>query len=300
MHLSQQSDHSPNTGGVLQDVGLGLRTAHLHDVLRDAPPVPWFEVHSCNYLGGGLNRALLRRIADQYPLSFHGVNLNLGGVEPLDREYLNKLKQLIVECEPVLVSDHACFTAHEGVHFHDLLPIPFTEAAVTQLADRVSQVQDTLGRQILIENLSQYYQYPESEMTEAQFLASVSQRSGCGLLLDVNNAYVNQKNLGVDPYALFEGLSDCDVQEIHLAGHRVQDNGMLLDTHDGPVSDPVLALFIEGLAVFPNVPCLIEWDSQLPSLGELVRERDRVAHVRNEALDTMVAMGQLGPDASKQ
>lgn len=299
MHSSQQPDQSSDAGAILQGVGLGLRTAHLHDVLRESPPVPWFEVHSCNYLGGGLNRALLRRIADHYPLSFHGVSLNLGGVAPLDLEYLKKLKQLVSECEPAMVSDHACFTEHDGVHFHDLLPIPFNDAAVQQLADRVSQVQDTLGRQILIENLSQYYHYPESDMTEAQFLAAVSKRSGCGLLLDINNAYVNQKNMGVDPYALFEGLSDCDVQEIHLAGHRLQDNGLLLDTHDGPVSDPVLALFIEGLAIFPNVPCLIEWDSQLPSLAELVQERDRVARVRDEALDTMVAMGQLGPDVTK-
>lgn len=288
-----------NVGGLLTDIGLGLRTAHLQDVLREQPAVPWFEVHSCNYLGGGLNRALLRRIADHYPLSFHGVSLNLGGVAPLDLSYLKKLKLLVAECAPVLISDHACFTAHEGVHYHDLLPIPFSEAAVTHLVGRISQVQDYLGRQILIENLSQYYQYPESDMDEAEFLASVSQRSGCGLILDINNAYVNKQNFGADPYALFERLAHCDVQEIHLAGHQVLENGLLLDSHDGPVSDPVLALFVEGLAVFPKVPCLIEWDTQLPSLTELVSERDGVAKVRWEALDTMVAMGQLPSDFPK-
>lgn len=254
-------------------VGLGLRSPHLREVLRDAPDVPWFEVHICNYLSGGMSRALLEQIGERYPLSFHGVNLNLAGIDPLDTEYLKRLKVAVDAFNPALVSEHACFNTHQGHFFHDLLPVPFTEEAVFQLSARVTHVQDVLGRTILIENLSRYFTYDQSEMSEGQFMAAVCQEAGCGLLLDLNNAYVNQVNLGESLDQFIDELPLEKVGEVHLAGFTEQD-GMLIDTHGAPVCDEVWKAYTRFCELRPDVPCLIEWDNNLPSLQTLMRQRD--------------------------
>ncbi|WP_018691101.1 MNIO family bufferin maturase [Algicola sagamiensis] len=255
----------------IKGAGLGLRPLHLHEVLQEQPDVPWFEVHICNYLGGGLNPFLLSQINEIYPFSFHGVSLNLGGVDVLDFDYLSDLKQAINTYQPVLVSEHACFTAHDGHFFHDLLPVPFTDEAVQHMANRIKVVQDFLGRQILIENVSRYATYAESQLSEGEFLAAVSREADCGLLLDLNNAYVNQHNLGesVDTFLLEIPVER--VAEIHLAGYSVKED-RLLDTHSAEVTHEVWEVFEKYCEQCPMVPCLIEWDSKLPSFDVLMSQ----------------------------
>lgn len=268
--------------------GLGLRPVHLHEVCRAEPAVPWFEVHICNFLGGGLNRSLLHRIGERYPLSFHGVNLNLGGVDELDRSYLQGLRRAVAEFQPVLVSEHACFTAHQQHHFHDLLPVPFTDEAVLHMAARIGQVQDYLGREILIENISRYAAYEESQLSESEFLSAVCQEADCGLLLDLNNAYVNQCNLGEDLNDFVAGLPLSRVGEVHLAGYSVRE-GRLLDTHSSAPSDVVWDHYRNFCELCPDVPCLIEWDSNLPSLRELVAQQIKAQAILDKVQTTAVA-----------
>jgi uncharacterized protein (UPF0276 family) len=257
------------TASFCRGAGLGLRPPHLHTVAREQPAVPWFEVHICNYLGGGLNRALLREISEQYPLSFHGVNLNLGGVDPLDENYLELLRRAVEELQPALVSEHACFTSLRGHHYHDLLPVPYTWESAMHMAARIKQVQDVLGRQILLENISRYRSYGESSLSEGEFLSIVCEEADCGLLLDLNNAWVNQCNLGEDLWQFVETLPLDRVGEIHLAGYSVQD-GLLIDTHSAPPDDVLWEHFTRFTELRSDIPCLIEWDSKLPPLEDLM------------------------------
>jgi len=261
--------------------GLGLRPAHLQAVCHSEPAIPWFEVHICNFLGGGLNRALLHRIGERYPLSFHGVNLNLGGIDELDRNYLQQLRRAVDEYRPALVSEHACFTAHQQHYFHDLLPVPYTDEAVVHMAARIRQVQDCLGREILIENISRYASYAESQLSESEFLSAVCQEADCGLLLDLNNAYVNQCNLGEDLNDFVSGLPLSRVGEVHLAGYSIQE-GRLLDTHSTAPSDAVWGHFQDFCELCPDVPCLIEWDSNLPPLQELVAQQIKAQDIQDK------------------
>lgn len=274
----------------LQGVGVGLRPPHIQAVLRDSPDIAWFEVHICNFLGQGLNRALLERVSAQYPLSYHGVNMNLGGVDPLDTGYLRQLREVIDALNPALVSEHACFTALNGEHYHDLLPIPYTDAALENMVERVDKVQTALGRQMLVENVSRYSTYTESTYSEAEFLRVLVQRTGCGLVLDVNNAYVNQHDLtkpaaesSAEPVDSFIASLPLDaVGEIHLAGHTKVD-GQLVDTHAGPVGDAVWQLYAQLLQDYPSmrdVPCLIEWDNQLPDFPGLMAEANKAEAIR--------------------
>ena len=269
--------------------GLGLRTPHLREVLRDQPDVPWFEVHICNYLGGGLSKALLEEVNERYPLSFHGVNLNLAGIEPFDRDYLQRLKQSVDYLNPAMVSEHACFTAINGVHFHDLMPVPFTQQAVVHLAGRISIIQDLLGRQIMIENLSRYYRYDESEMSEGEFMAAICEEADCGLLLDLNNAYVNQRNLGEPLSAFISELPLERIGEIHLAGFTEQD-GQLIDTHGSPVCEDVWQAFIDFNQLKSAVPTLIEWDNNLPEFSVLMEQRQIAQNIldRNQGMEEAV------------
>ncbi|MGI1669677.1 MAG: DUF692 domain-containing protein [Neptuniibacter sp.] len=269
--------------------GLGLRTPHLREVLRDQPDVPWFEVHICNYLGGGLSKALLEEVNERYPLSFHGVNLNLAGIEPFDRDYLQRLKKSVDYLNPAMVSEHACFTAINGVHFHDLMPVPFTQQAVVHLAGRISIIQDLLGRQIMIENLSRYYRYDESEMSEGEFMAAVCEEADCGLLLDLNNAYVNQRNLGESLSGFISELPLERIGEIHLAGFTEQD-GQLIDTHGSPVCEDVWQAFIDFNQLKSGVPTLIEWDNNLPEFSVLMEQRQIAQTIldRNQGMEEAV------------
>jgi uncharacterized protein len=281
-----------SSGPVPAGAGIGLRSAHHESLVRERPAVGWIEVHTENYFhDGGPHLAALERARELYPLSLHGVGMGLGSVEPLDRAHVARVARAIARFEPALVSEHACWGSHGGEHFNDLLPLPYTDEAVVHLADRVAQVQDLLGRQILVENLSCYLSYSSSRLTEWEFLAAVVERSGCGLLLDVNNAYVNSVNVGLDARAFIDGLPVGAVQEIHLAGHtrrQVGDRTILLDDHGSRVPEHVWSLYEYAIRRFGTVPTLIEWDTNLPELSVLADEAAR-AQARMEDVRGLAA-----------
>ena len=259
--------------------GIGLRAGHYDAVLDRRPPVGWLEVHSENYFGaGGKPLDYLERIRAHYPLSLHGVGLSIGSTDPLDHRHLAALKRLIQRFEPALVSEHLSWGSVGGRHFNDLLPLPYTEEALDHLAARVSQVQEVLGRQVLIENPSSYLQYVESTIPEWEFLAELARRSGCGVLLDVNNIYVSACNHGFDASAYLRAIPRPAVQEIHLAGftvNRFDDGEILIDTHNQPVCLAVWTLYRQAVQRFGEIPTLIEWDTDLPELTVLVAEAER-------------------------
>jgi len=222
--------------------GIGLRAAHYRSFLEDRPDAGWLEVHSENYFGaGGYDLHMLERVRREYPLSLHGVGLSLGSADGLRERHLAKLKQLVERVDPLLVSEHLCWGAWGRHHFNDLLPLPYTEEALSLMVERVEQVQTALGRPILIENVSSYLQYRDSAMPELEFAAEVARRSGCGILLDINNLYVNAVNHGFDPHAALAALPARCVKEIHLAGHARTELS-LIDDAGSHVADPVWSL----------------------------------------------------------
>lgn len=257
--------------------GIGLRAEHEDLFVETRPAVSWVEVHSENYFGsGGKSLAALMRARESYPASLHGVGLGLGNTAPLERQPLLRLKELVALTEPIFVSEHLCWTAHEGRHFNDLLPLPHTRAAVRHLAERIQAVQEFLGREILVENASTYLEFACDEMSEAEFVSEVVREAGCKLLLDVNNVYVNACNHGYDAARFIASIPPDAVAEFHLAGHsrrRVAAGATLLvDTHDAQVCDEVWALYRVALGVVGPRPTLIEWDARLPELEVLVGE----------------------------
>ena len=252
--------------------GLGLRAEHYEAVLQDRPRIDWFEVLSENYLvPGGKPLHYLERIRERYPLVMHGVSLSIGSTAPLDFEYLRELKQLAARIEPHWMSDHLCWTGVDGVNLHDLMPLPYTEEALRHVADRVTQVQDFLGRRILLENVSSYVSYTSSEMTEWEFLAELAVRADCEILLDINNIYVSSVNHGFDPREFLDAVPGERVRQFHLAGH--QNHGhYIVDTHDAPIVAPVWELYQAAVARFGDVATMIERDAHIPPLAELVSE----------------------------
>jgi len=272
--------------------GIGLRARHYPEFLGAARPAAgWLEVHGENYFGaGGLDRHALERVRRDYPVSLHGVGLGLGSVEGLDEAHAARLKALVARVEPVFVSEHLCWGALAGRHFNDLLPLPFTREALDLVAARVEWLQDLLGRRILVENVSAYVACEEPDapgMGEGEFLAALARRSGCGLLLDVNNLYVNQANLGRDALAQMNALRPGSVEEIHLAGHTAGPHG-LVDTHSARVCDEVWKLYDAALERFGPVPTLVEWDADLPELAVLLEEAGK-AGARMEARHALAA-----------
>ena len=259
--------------------GIGLRAPHIEQVLAARPPVPWWEVHSENYFAaGGASHAALERIREHYPVSLHGVGLSLGSADALNGDHLTTLCALVKRYQPALVSDHICWGAIDGEHFNDLLPLPLTEEALRLMVSRVQQVQDALGREFLVENVSSYLRFRHADMSEATFVAELVKRSGCGLLLDVNNVYVNAINHGFDPYAYLHELPHASVREIHLAGFTAKPElplPLLIDTHSGPVDHAVWALYEAALALCGPQPTLIEWDQDIPALEVLQLEARR-------------------------
>lgn len=274
--------------------GIGLRAPHAAELLATRPALGFVEAHSENYYGrGGRPLELLRRVRREYALSLHGVGMSIGSADPLDAAHLARLAELVDELEPALVSDHLCWSSIGGVHANDLLPLPYTEAALAHVTARVQQVQERLRRTILLENPSSYFEFAQSQIPEAEFLAAVARASGCGILLDVNNVYVSARNHGWDAQAYLAALpADGTLREIHLAGHlrRAYPEGeILIDTHSRPVAEPVWALYRDALERFGALPTLIEWDADLPPLPALVAEARKADALLTETLDACPA-----------
>ena len=255
--------------------GVGLRTEHYDDILRDWPRMDWFEAISENFMdSGGRALQVLDAVRRRYPVALHGVALSIGSTDPLDAHYLKRLKALADRIEPVIVSDHLCWTGVEQQQLHDLLPLPFTEEAVRHVAGRVAQVQEFLGRRILLENVSAYVTFRHSTMPEWEFLTAVAERSGCGILLDLNNVYVNAYNHQFDPRDYLRGIPGELIGQFHLAGHT--DMGAyLFDTHSAPVIDEVWQLYREALTQWGPVTTLIEWDEDIPPFPRLAEEAEK-------------------------
>ena len=268
----------------VQGFGLGLRTEHYRDFVDAPQAVDWLEIISENYLvDGGKPLHFLDRIRRDYPMVMHGVSLSIGGNDPLDWTYLRQIKGLIDRVEPAWISDHLCWTGHDQLNLHDLLPLPYTEAALRHLTPRVAQVQDFLGRPLLLENVSSYVSFRASEMSEWDFINELVTRSGCELLLDVNNVYVSSVNHGFDPRHFIDAMPIAAVRQIHLAGH--EDHGdYIIDTHDHPVCDAVWDLYAHAVTRFGAVPTMIERDDHIPALPELIAELDAARQVAERAL----------------
>ena len=255
--------------------GLGLRTEHYNAILETKPKVDWFEALSENYMiPGGKPLDFLDKIRADYPMVMHGVSLSIGSTAEVDKDYLRDLKKLADRIQPAWISDHLCWTGVHGQNMHDLLPLPYTEETAKHVAERVKIVQDYLGRQILLENVSSYASYTDSSMTEWEFISQISEAADCLLLLDVNNIYVSSYNHQFDAKAFIDGVPLKRIQQIHLAGH--QNNGdYIIDTHDAPVIDPVWDLYAYAIARLGQVSTMIERDDHIPELEALVAELDK-------------------------
>lgn len=256
----------------LKGAGLGLRASHYQEIFETKPDVPWFELLSDNYMAaGGLPIQRAEKVRQDYPITLHGVGMSLGSADPLNTDYLKRLKVLADRLEPHYVSDHIAWVSVDGKYTHDLLPLPYNQDMLQHLSDRIQQVQDYLGRTILIENPSSYLSFDSSDMGEADFINQLSLSSGCELLLDVNNIYVSAMNHGFDPYQYLESIPQDKVKEIHLAGYEQMD-GYLFDTHGHSVKPPVWDLYRAALKRFGSVPTLIEWDTDVPEFSTLLAE----------------------------
>lgn len=264
--------------------GVGLRAPHFQRILAGPVECDWFEAITENYLGvGGNARRVLFAVREKYPVVLHGVSLSIGSTDPLDMEYLDALKALAAEVEPAWVSDHLCWTGVGGENAHDLLPLPYTEKVLAHVVERVMRVQDRLGRRIALENVSSYLRYSYSEMPEWEFVARVAEEADCGLLLDVNNAWVSSVNHGFDPREYLEAIPAARVWQFHLAGPSKSGN-LLLDTHDHPVPEPVWKLFAETVARTGRISTCVEWDAEIPEWERLAEERGRAKAEMERAL----------------
>jgi uncharacterized protein (UPF0276 family) len=258
----------------IKGFGLGLRPSHYEAILGESHPIDWLEIITENYLvPGGKPLHHLERIRSRFPVVMHGVSLSIGSTDPLDREYLSAVRELARRIEPAWISDHLCWTGVDGRNVHDLLPLPYTEEALACVVARVGEVQDLLGRQILLENVSSYLTYRSSEMTEWEFLSEVARRADCAILLDINNIHVSAVNHGFEASRYLRAVPKERVRQFHLAGHSDMGDH-LIDTHDHPIAAPVWDLYREALAHFGPVPTMIERDDNIPPLAELVAELD--------------------------
>ena len=263
--------------------GLGLRPEHYEEIAASPGRVGWFEALSENYMvPGGRPMHWLDRIRRDYPMALHGVSLSIGSIDPLDDGYLTDLKALADRVQPMWISDHLCFTGLRGTNMHDLLPLPYTEEALDHVAERVSRVQDRLGRRLMLENVSSYVTYAASELSEWDFIAELSRRADCDILLDVNNVYVSAFNHEFDARAFLRAMPRERVRQFHLAGHT-HKGSHIIDTHDHPIVPDVWALYAEAVKLFPDVPTMIERDADIPPYEELLAELDVARRVGSEA-----------------
>lgn len=257
-------------------IGVGLRSPHYSYILENRPKISWFEAISENYMGldsldGGRPIQILEKVRENYPIVLHGVSLSIGSIDEINFKYLDRLRQLIERIHPLWVSDHICWTGVNGENLHDLMPLPYTEETVEHLTEKILKAQDFLKRPLVFENVSAYLSFKHSEMTEWEFLNEIVQRTGCGLLIDVNNVYVSSVNQNFDPVTYLSAIPKTSVAQIHLAGHTVSEN-CLIDTHDSPVSEKVWDLYGLAIQLYGNVPTLIEWDDKIPDFSVLEAE----------------------------
>ncbi|MCE3043549.1 DUF692 domain-containing protein [Legionella sp. 16cNR16C] len=267
--------------------GLGLRTQHYEDILNYLPDIDWFEIISENYLiPGGKPVYYLHKIREHYPMVMHGVSLSLGSSDPIQWDYLKQVKELASRIEPVWISDHLCWTGVNGLNMHDLLPVPYTKEIILHIVSRLTQIQDYLKKPFLIENVSSYLGYKQSEMTEWEFITSILRQSGCYMLLDVNNVYVSAVNHGFDPMDYLNALPPEKIIQIHLAGHSNCGN-YLIDTHDASVIDPVWELYEKAVQRFGSVSTMIERDNNIPPLADLLTELGRAREIASLAMQEL-------------
>jgi uncharacterized protein (UPF0276 family) len=264
--------------------GIGLRGPHIAEIMAERPAVGFLEVHAENYMGETPAAAALEELRRDYPISLHSVGLSLGSAGSLSFAHLTCLRALVERLEPTLVSEHLAWCEAGGVYFNDLLPLPYTEEALDLFCSHVDQAQDNLRCQLLVENPASYLRFRHSTMGEAEFLNSVVQRTGCGVLCDVNNLYVNSENFGFDPISYLDALPARAVAEIHVAGHHHSNAAgapILIDDHGAQVAEPVWSLYLEAIERFGGVPTLVEWDTRIPPLGVLLGEARRADAIAN-------------------
>lgn len=272
--------------------GVGLKAEHYEAILRSGPDIGWFEIHAENYMGeGGPPHHFLAAIRERYPISLHGVGLSIGSEGPLDKDHLGRLKALNECYRPGLFSEHLAWSTHEGAYFNDLLPVPYTEETATRVSEHVNQVQDALGRCMLLENPSTYLTFADSTMSEIRFLEMVAEKTGCGLLLDVNNVFVSATNQGYSPEGYIDAFPLDLVGEIHLGGHAEdkddQGDRLLIDAHDRPVIDPVWALYARVIEKNGRLPTLVEWDTDVPEWPVLFSEAERAGRILERCVPEM-------------
>lgn len=267
IYMSKTSFKYPNLG-----YGIGLRATHYQALLNDRPDVDWLEVMTEDYLvPGGRPLAYLERIRQHYPMVMHGVSLSVGSTDPLNHDYLKHVKQLADRLQPAWLSDHLCWTGINGINLHDLLPLPYTEEALQHVVNRVQQIQDILGRRILLENVSSYITYHDSSLTEWEFLAELANRADCLILLDINNIYVSAFNHQFDPQQYLAGMPADRVQQFHIAGHE-HCGSHIIDTHDHTIIPAVWELYVDAVKCFGPTATLLERDDLIPELAELLQE----------------------------
>ncbi len=269
-------------GGLPALAGVGYKPQHFNDILANAAPVGWLEIHAENYMGaGGRPLAQLRHLAERFPISVHGVGLSIGGEADLDQDHLARLKTLCDWLNPASFSEHLAWSTHDGAFLNDLLPVPYTPATLARVVDHIDRVQQVLGRRMLLENPSTYVAFTQTSMGEVEFLTEIARRSGCGLLLDVNNVYVSATNQNYDPLGYIHAFPLHLVGEIHLGGHDEDRDSagrrLLIDSHGAEVVDPVWELYAATLAQGGAKPTLIEWDNDVPEWQVLTAEAARAA-----------------------
>lgn len=262
--------------------GLGLRSDHYDEILNSNPNIDWFEIISENYLGaGGKPRYYLEQIAERYPIVMHGVSLSIGSTDKIDYTYLKQLKQLATDVKPRWISDHLCWTGINNLNMHDLLPLPYNTKTINHVVNRIKRVQDYLGQQILIENVSSYLTYTESTISEWEFLSTIAEKADCNILLDINNIYVSGFNHSFNPLTYIKELPHKRIYQIHLAGHSNMGD-YIIDTHDAPIISDVWDLYKQAIKITGTISTMIERDDNIPSLSELVTELDYARRLIHE------------------
>jgi uncharacterized protein len=279
--------------------GVGLRRQHYAHVIENRPAMDWFEVISENFMvEGGRPLHVLSKVRENYPIVMHGVSMSIGSADPLNRRYLRELRKLAHRFEPAWISDHLCWTGIGGRNLHDLLPLTYNHETLAHVARRIREVQDTLERHILIENVSSYMAFRDSTMTEWEFIATVAEAADCGILLDINNIYVSAFNHRFDPSAYIEAIPAERVVQFHLAGHS--DHGThLLDTHDHPVCDNVWEMYAHAVKRFGAVSALIEWDDNIPAFEELAATANRARQIHEDSIEAAHA-GAVGSGSARR